>query len=319
MNIMNPTFINATEIVIRYIIYTILMIGTFLAVSPLFKYFKIRKRYNFKGSEKNGNEFIKHIERILAVTLNSKSKVMITFFLLFSFILGALTFILLYTANIVLYEVIIGSIVACLIPYAFLRTRLHSIRIESSYEAEPVVAELINQYKINHFNMKEAIDKSIPKLKKQQWTKKALFRLATELSTYKTKDELEEIILDFTFSIDTQWAIELGNNIFLSIEYGDDVRESLEDILDDLKDLNKVNEKNKQINNESYIMIKYVSPVSYIISVVLLFKNFNFTMSKFIDYQFKDAMGLKFFIYTIVTIIVNYIIYILIRKPKNDF
>lgn len=311
--------VNYIETSIRYFIYFIIMVGTWLAVYPLLQPLRAKRKFNFKSTKKEKNNFLKHIEMIVTVTFNTKSPFIISFFYVISITLAVFTFMLLNNVGKSILNAVIFSLISSSLPYILLRTRLRSIRIESSYEAVGVVTEIINQYKINHNNMAEAIDKAIPRLKKQPWTKKALFRIATELARYQTKEELQDIILEFTFSIDTQWAIVLGNNIFLAVEYGDDVRESLEDILDELKDLNRVNQKNNQINNESFVMIKYISPLSYLFSVFIIFKNFHFTIGKFIDYQFRNSLGLKFFTYTVITILLNFIIYTLVKKPKNDF
>lgn len=318
-NMFSATAIYYIETFIRYFIYIIIMFGTWLAVYQLLQPIRTKKKFNFKSTNKEKSPLFKHIEMVVSVTYNTKSHFVVSTFYVISITLAALTFMLLNSLGKSILNAVIFSLLASMLPYILLRTRLRSIRIESSYEAEGVVTEIINQYKINHNNMSEAIDRAIPRLKKQPWTKKALFRIASELARYQTKEELQDIILEFTFSIDTQWAIVLGNNIFLAIEYGDDVNESLEDILDELKDLNRVNQKNNQINNESYVMIKYVSPISFIFSIFIIFKNFHFTLNKYIDYQFRNTLGLKFFTLTIVAILLNFIVYTLVKKPKNDF
>jgi len=261
-------------------------------------------------------ELEKHIERLLSVTLNIKSNYAVKTFFLLCIGLFLTTFIFLPVKNI---TTLLFSLTVGLFPYLLLYIKLYTIRIESSYEAENLVSELISQYKINHFNMIEAIDKTIPRLTESPYTRRALFRLSLQLKQYRTIEQLEDIIQEFTFSINTQWAILLANCMFLSIQYGDDVTKSLDDILDDIKELKAIFEKNKQLNNETFIMIKYVAPGSYFFTVFMALRYFNFTIDKFIAYQFKHPLGLRMFIIAAILMIANFIIYIIIRKPKYDF
>jgi len=67
------------------------------------------------------------------------------------------------------------------------------------------------------------------------------------------------------------------------------------------------------------MIIKYIAPATYVFSVLAMFYIFGFNFNKFIEYQFNNPLGLKFFLLVTFFIAINYIIYFLIRKPKNDF
>lgn len=322
MNIFsNANIVSFLDIFIRYIIYFAVAVGTWLAVYPLlFPIIKKKRRFkinNEKDEEKN--ELFNHIEMIVSVIFGSNSQFIVNSFYAISIILGVFTLVIMKSVNFPIYYMLIGTMCAALLPYVFLRIKLNSIRVEASYEADELVTELINQYRINHLNMQEAISKTAEKLSKERYVQKTLFKVATNLVSYQNSKQLKKIIYDFTFSIDTQWAIQLGNSFFMAIEYGDDVIEALEDILEDLKTLNKLNAKYKQLNSESVLMIKYIAPFSYVISVGMLFVIFHFTIAKFVSYQFRDPMGLKFFLLSMLFIVINFMIYLKIRKPKNDF
>lgn len=145
-------------------------------------------------------------------------------------------------------------------PYLLLYMKLRAINVNSSYEADILVTELISQYKMNYLNMVEAIDQTIIRLKRDLYTRKALFRLSLDVKECRNREELEVIVKEFAFSIGTEWAILLSNNIYQAIAYRDDVREGLEDILNELIALKAVNETNKQNNSETFLIIKYVAP-----------------------------------------------------------
>ncbi|OEF99448.1 hypothetical protein BHF71_09050 [Vulcanibacillus modesticaldus] len=309
------------------LVYSGLIIGVWLLIFPIIYPFinrrKMIERFRFQRSEKKKriwkNNFIRHLEMLLSVTLNANSS-----YSLVTFIFISLTFFLAsYVLTLSLgNQVIINFLISMgvgLIPYLLLLLKLHNIRVNTSYEAETLITELINQYKINYLNMIEAIDQTIPRLKKQPYSKKALFRLSLAVKQYGDVEELEEIIQEFNFSIDTSWSLLLANNLFLSIEYGDDVQVALEDIIDELKDLKNINEKNKQYNHETFLMIKYIAPGTYLFSVYAMFQFFGFTTEKFIEYQFKNNLGMKLFILVVFLILINFIVYLFIKRPKNDF
>lgn len=307
--------------------YSGLFVGTWLLIYPMVKPFsnsrRIRRRFRegflVDQSDNPKSRVVKHLEILLSVTINNRTPYVIYSFILGSTILFLLTLIFMFNAGNQLFINFLIAFSIAITPYLILRIKLHNIRVSSSYEASALITELNNQYKINYLNMIEAIDHTIPRLNKQPYSKKALTRFSLAVKQYRNSSELEEIIKEFNYSIDTAWSMLLATNLFLSIEHGDDVRESLDDIIEDLKDLKNISEKNKQYNHESFMIIKYIAPATYIFSVLAMFYIFGFNINKFIDYQFSNPMGLKFFILVIFFISINYLIYFLIRKPKNDF
>lgn len=315
--------IETVETILRYLVYLLLLFcAWYLLYLVLDKKVSI-KRYNghnVSQFKKNyDNIFFKHLESLLNVTLNRTSS-----FLLLSFlVVSSLLFILMFIFSLNIGESLITSIILSLIvgglPYIILLFRLHLIRIQSSYEGVGLISELINQYKMNWFNIIEAIDQTIPYLKNEPNTRKALFRLALEIKQYKSNEELEYITQEFAFSINTQWGNLLADNIYQAISYRDNIHHGLEDILDELKQLQIVNEEDKKNNSESFLIIKYVAPGMYVGSLAVLFYYFNFNLEKYIEYQFKNPAGFQYFLLTISFIIINYFVYFLIRKPKNDF
>lgn len=313
--------VSIIDILIRGIAYTGIAIGFMMALIPLVRNMisKSTKRFRIKGKKVVKNKIIKHLELLLSITLNSRSDNSVLFFIGISAALFiAPLYVMLNAKNNFNHSLLIAFF-SSIIPYLILLIKLHSIRIESSYEGENLTTELINQYKINYLNMKEAIDKTIQNLDSCPNTKKALSRLSWKLKQYEDEEDLNEIINGFVYSINTQWAMLLANNIYLSIEYDDDVRESLNDILDDLKDLRKLTESNNQKNIESYFMIKFFTPGIFLLSIIALFQFFGFTIQKYIDYQIKNPIGLRYFIICIFTIVLNIVIYYVTRKPKYDF
>lgn len=314
------------EMVIRFVFYLFILAGSWLVIMPLLmpslKSRKTVKRYRDNQKEqgtKKKNKYYRHLELLISVTLNRKSPYIILTFLTLSAVLMVLALLFCLSAKQPLLTSLMVSFGFGISPYVFLLLRLYVIRVKSSYEAVGLVTELINQYKINWFNMIEAVDRTVPHLKNEPFTRRALFRMAIELKQYRNIEELDEIIQEFTYSIKTEWAILLANNMFLSIGYGDNVQVSLEDILEELKELKAITEKDKQFNTESFIMIKYLAPGLYIASVFSMFQFFGFNIKKFIAYQFQNPQGFQFFVFTMLFILINAIVYYFVKKPKNDF
>lgn len=270
--------------------------------------------------KKKRNPLIRHIESLLYVVYDTRSNYSVYTFFMLSGACFTVIMIILGRSHAALSVRLMAAVFAGLIPYLFLRVKLHNIRVDSSYEGLRAVTELDNQYKINHYNMMEAIDRTVKALQKScPHFHKALFRLALDVKQYRNTEELDEAIQDFTFAINTQWAVLLANNIFLSIEYGFEVSESLQDILDDLKDIKTLLEDNKQMNHEGYLMIRLVAPLTYSLSVLAAIKFFGFSFHKFTTYQLNTSIGLRFFVFSLGSMIMNFIVYLTLKRPKYDY
>lgn len=318
---------NLIDILIQLIGYSIFLFGIWLLVNPLilpsvkraiqFSRFRVAIKNNI--TKKPSNKFIEHIEMIIHVVLNNNYHGAAYTFLVLSISLFLVTFFLLVMRNQSLGVVFLFSLLLGLLPYTILRVRLIRIRIEGSYEAEGLIAELNNQYKICNLNMIEAIDKTLAQIKSFHYSQRALFRLSMSVKEYKTEQELDNIIREFVYSIDTEWATLLGINIKIAVSDGRDVRISLIDILEELKQIKEILEKDKRGNSESFSMIRFMVPAVYVLSIFVAINFFGFSLKKFIDYQFRTDLGLKFALVTFASMIINYIVFYLTRKPKYDF
>ncbi len=314
------------ESTIYFFIYLGIFLGFWLISYPIFFSFYNRMRVSRRfrlvklhNRKKRKHGLIGNIEMLLSVTYNFKSSYYLVSFFSISVLLFCISFVVFFNSGKQVFINILLSILIGLFPYFILKIKLHNIRILSSYEAEGLITELISQYMINHLNMIEAIDQTIPKISKQPYSQKALFKLSIAIKQYHDENDLENIIKEFNYSINTSWSLLLANNVFISIGQGDDVSEALEDILDELKDLKRIYEKNKQYNHETLIMIKYITPGVYLLSVFVMFAVFGFDFEKFVNYQFKNPIGLKFFLLIIIFISFNYFIYLFLKRQKNDF
>lgn len=304
--------------------YFLLLLGTWILFSDNIIWLFKRNRHKFKVKLNNDHkegliaDFRKHIRLVLYIVYNSRSLSMYYTFIIISVMLFFLSFLTLSRHSSHLFSLLFSTCAACL-PYLRLRLKLRNIRVEGSYEAEGLISELINQYKINYLNMIEAIDKSIDFLDDYPYTKKMLFRLSARIKEYRTDEELQDILQEFTYSLDTQWGIMLSNNLYLAISDGTVVTAALEDILIDLRDTKSDAEIAKRLNNEGFTMVKYLSPLLYLASVYAAINYFGFTITKFKEYQLNTQIGFKFFTYIVAITIINFSIILYLRKQKFDF
>lgn len=181
-------------------------------------------------------------------------------------------------------------------PYCALYLRLHNQRVTRSREGDILVQELLNNYKIHDYNMKEAIEITAVEIEGAPNGRKVLFQLARGLQSAVTAEDVEQILAVFRYSIDTTWGNVLAENIFFAHIFGIRVDTALEDLLAGITKSREVVEHGRRENNEARLMLKYLVPVSFLLSVVCACKYFGFTPAKYIKYQFGTAVGLNGFL-----------------------
>lgn len=311
------------DIAVRIILYIMFFSGVGLLFGRyLPQLFKSSSRYK-KGKSANSNKsdgvFIIHIRQLLRLNVGRYTGSSIYIFIAVSasmFILSL--FILLKLFGISLFS-ILGPVLLGALPYAILRIRLTSLQLEGSYEAEALITELTNMYRINNLNMLAAIEASIASLSKSPHSKRSLFHLSLAIKNYRTIEELSRGVDDFVAGTGTEWARLLGINIIESIVNGTDVSKALDDILSELKEIKSIIEKDRRANNEAFTLVKFIVPAVYILSVYGANKFFGFTLDKFFSYQFTTALGIKFFMAIIFLSAISFVAMFILKKPKFDY
>jgi len=278
---------------------------------------RFRKELRKEDKTNSSNKMFEHVNLLISIVYNTKNPIYTYIFLVVSVLLFLFNIIILSRQSSFIFTMIFSCVVA-LAPYGYLQIKLRAIRVEGSYEAEGLVAELINQYKINYFNMVEAIDKTIPHLKNYPHSRKLLFRFSLGIKEFKTEEELNKLLKEFIYAINTEWIVMLSNNIYLAIQDRMIVTISLEDILKDLRNARNMLEETKRQNNEGFMIIQYLIPFFYIGSVYTAIKFFGFTLQKFFDYQLNTEIGFKFFIAILIFMFFNYGVMIIFKRQKFD-
>ena len=312
---------------VKFLLYVGFVFGVWLLFSPFIipgikssikisRFRRVSKKEEPENKKKSA--LLEHLDMLLRVVFNRKIKNGSYSFLVISFSIFSFTLAFLYGRTDSKITVLLFALLISSLPYVILQVLLRNIRVGGSYEGIKQVAELTNQYKIHNMNMIEAIDKAANVLKNCPYSRKALFRLSLSIKEYRKDEELDEAIKEFVYSFDTEWAILLGMNISIAISDGSDIRASLDDILDELKQISSILEKDKRYNHEAFSLIRLIVPGVYIFSVFFAIKFLGFTFQKFLEYQFLNSIGLKFALITFASMIINFIVYFIIRKPKYD-
>jgi hypothetical protein len=318
--------IEITNIIVYLGFSLFLLVGIILACLPFFqrlhRRMSIYSRYKEIQMREDNTILTKYFNRLflLAETTFAINKKENTYLLIVgSFFIAVFTALVLYTVGSNIFIIICISFLLGAIPYLLLLLRLQKLRFAGSNEVELLIVELLSQYRINHFNMYEAIDQTIPRLTSAPYLQKALIRLSFAIKQADSDAVIISSVDNFNYALKTNWSAILSENLKYSLVYGENVYQSLEDILEESKTMNSIYEKDRQQNNEALFMIKYVTPAVYLFSVYAMVAIIGFDFSKYVDYQFYNTIGLKFFALILIFMIINSGIYILIKKRKRDF
>lgn len=311
-----------------YLFYTTFIVGVILTqsaiVSNLFTIIKSRtlirrnlKSHSVKIPYRGNNAIILHIMKLIATAPFGKMIGGIKEFFILSGIIF-ITILLGIRTFIPMYEAILYSFFAGLIPYIILQMQMGSVRTKGSKEGDILIPELLNNYKIYGYNMKEAIDKTVLSLDNAPVAKAGLITLAKRINNYSDKEDIAEAIEVFKFSFNTVWCRMLASNIGLALVEGIRVDKSLEDLLRTVRNGRKIMEANRRGNYEANIITKFLVPISYILSVFAGIKYFNLTPEKFIQLQFGTLTGIRWFSIMVLCYVISLFLIKYLTEDKMD-
>ena len=203
-------------------------------------------------------------------------------------------------------------------PCCILLARLHARRVSRSREGDILVQEILNNYKIYDYNMKEAIEVTAATMEDAPEARRLVLQLAKGLQRAVTRREVEQVLSVFRYSLDTAWGNALAANILFACVYGIRVDAAMEDLLGGIVKSRQVVEHGKRENNEARMMLKYLAPVSFALSVAAACRYFDFTLGKFLRYQLGTALGLKWFLIMVMLYAAGVLINMFFSREKMD-
>lgn len=267
--------------------------------------------------KKYENAFMNHIKVLLSVSTGKGSSRHATYFVVISGSLGMILIALL-GGRIASSLCLITAVFGTMLPYAALRLKLQYIRVESSREGEILITELLENYKINYFNMQRAIEVSAADIEEAPNCRRLLFNLSRGINSAGSNEDLRRIVEEFRLSINTSWAGILATNIYFALSSGIEVTNALADLADSVAMARKVNEYVTRENNEAKLILKYLAPICYVLTVAGGIAFFHLSWKKYFVYQFQTSVGLTWFVLSLILYISGIILYAYVSRGKLD-
>lgn len=304
-------------------IIIILIIGLVLFFQEeLYLIYRIRvkrKSAFYRYEIKRDMEAIKNnkINLMLKATIGLNTKYNIPLFMLASFLVAFLVQLIMYK-KIGLLMMLFISAMAFLLPYVILVVKLKISRIMKSNEGTVFVRELINAYGLTNNNMRAAIDYLAINMENAPNMKHVIIDLSKTLNFISDETYINECLDEFKYKVGSSWADMVALNMYFAIVKQVNVKEPLKDLLIVLDNSKIIKERLKRECNEGSIMISYVAPISYLLTVIAALGVFDFSLIKFLKYQFISGVGVKWFLIVVLTYVIGLLTKLYISDNKLD-
>ena len=211
------------------------------------------------------------------------------------------------------------SFISFLMPVMFLLVRMEKRRTKASFEGISLISELLRQYRMNNFNMQDAIEKTINAEGDYAISSKWLYRLLLRLRSASGPLEARDALLRFEFSYNTAWAHMLSQCIRISIEDGSDVSKAMSYIVTELKDAEALLEKRKILNSEATRMTLLMVPLMYVFCMGTAVMYLGTKPSHLLYNQFLNPTGYILFLLCMFLFVVNMLLITLITGYRLDY
>ncbi len=258
-----------------------------------------------------------YVRKLLHATLSMGTRRSVMAFFIISGAIFLTVFLMIFRHTNMLLA-ISGAAAAGGLPFLCLQYKLRKQRVSGSHEGEILVTELLNNYKINYYNIQQAIEITAMTIEEAPVSKRLLFNLAKGLNKAADKKEAEMHLAAFRFELGTSWAGILTANIMLSYTYGIRVAESLEDLAKSMEKARKLEEYTKRENNEAKLILTYLVPACILFILIGGSYFFGLTVNQILYYQFKTDMGLTWFIISALLYLIGIATHLLLSKKKFD-
>lgn len=307
----------------KYFLYSVLLIGVIFILNKWLLLFLLEiKTIKNKIFTNQDSKLTLHVKRLITSLNETENQTWIrrkvTLFFILSASIVFFTFLIFKKNNFPGIIPLAAGILTGSIPYIFLRVKFFTRQVTGSYEGLNVITELLNQYKINHFNIIEALDNMDRSLDNTSISQRLLFKMSMRLKVQSSDRELHIIIDDFVYACGTQWGKMLGQNIYFAISEQADITLGLKDLLKECEYAQKMMEQMKRVNQEAIILVKFLTPFSYVFFIWTLVKFFQISFSEIISYQFFTPMGSLLFMILVVISCFNFAAVTLLSRPKFD-
>ena len=207
---------------------------------------------------------------------------------------------------------------AMLLPYAGLRLLLQRKRAAASREGELLLAELLENYKICYLNMRRAIEVSAQTIQEAPHAKRLLFSLSKGLNRGSSDAETETLLEEFRLSLHTSWGNILSANLWFALTQGTQVTAALQDLTETMMQARRVDEYAGRENHEASLILRYLAPICYVLTVLGGIFYFRLTPQMFFHYQFQTQIGLSWFVISLMLYAGGLLVYGFISRGRLD-
>lgn len=258
-----------------------------------------------------------HLKTLLQLTLGIGSERGLRVFLVLCGTCGGLV-ILLLGHRISLLLTLDAVMLAMLLPYAGLRLLLQRKRAAASREGELLLAELLENYKICYLNMRRAIEVSAQTIQEAPHAKRLLFSLSKGLNRGSSDAETETLLEEFRLSLHTSWGNILSANLWFALTQGTQVTAALQDLTETMMQARRVDEYAGRENHEASLILRYLAPICYVLTVLGGIFYFRLTPQMFFHYQFQTQIGLSWFVVSLMLYAGGLLVYGFISRGRLD-
>ena len=273
---------------------------------------------SFKGVElTDRSELWERVRVVMGITLNMGTDRAVRLFFAVSGVLSVSAMVVL-GSRVSFWMNAIASVIMFFAPYMILRFRMERIRIRSSLEGEILLSELTENYKIYYYNMKEGIDRTALTIEDAPDSKRILQNLSLGLQRAGSERSITRLLEEFALSINTSWAGTLKNLMYFSLVHGIRVDEALEDLSATLRRAREVKEFARRENNESRLMLKYMIPLGYGLTILAGVRYFGLGWEKFWHYQFQTEAGMTWITASLIVYAISYMVNLYLSESKLD-
>lgn len=287
----------------------------------MFNATKTRSKRTLSKDIQSSNALLQGIADFLEVSINKNSLQAVYTFLFIEIMLFVIVFGALLSDSFSMFSALFWSLLLPFSVLVFLRFKIHANRVAISFEGLEMINELVNNYKIYHHNLQEAIDQTIYSLdeEKSPLSIRMLLNLSYRIRDAHSTQDIQRAVDQMDLTMDVSWSKQLANLFKIGITKGEDITQGLMDIAIDLGELERMYEKKRQLNIEGNFMLKGLIPLIILAGMYFIFGVADFNLYKFMDYQFGHPVGMRMFLVMILCIIGSFFIHMFFSRSKNDF
>ena len=258
-----------------------------------------------------------HFKLLLQLTLGIGSERGLRAFGVFCGSCGGLV-ILLLGHRVSMRLALSAALLAMLFPYAGLQLILQQKRNAASREGEILLTELLENYKICQFHMREAIELTAQTMEEAPNARRLLFSLSKGLNRGLDDAQTREMLEEFRLSIHTSWANILTANLSFALLSAAEITEALQDLTETMVQARKVDEYAKRENQEAGMMLRWLAPVCYLLTVIGGIFCFRLSPGQFLHYQFGTQTGLTWLVLSGMLYGSGLLLYGFLRRGRLD-